>query len=320
MTNSTVAGTGLRSADLEERVRLLEAIVENFPGGISLFDTDLRMVVCNEQQKRMLDYPDHLFAGGCPTLEDIFRFNAERGEYGPGDVEGHVQARLARVRERRPHAFERTRPNGTIVEIRGVPIRGGGFVTTYLDVTEHRRAQATIAHMAHHDSLTGLPNRTLLLDRLDQAIARAKRGEKAALHYLDLDRFKPVNDTYGHAVGDLLLKSASARLLSSIRETDTAARLGGDEFVVLQVGIGSNTDAAILARRLIASVSAPYDIADTPIEIGTSIGIALAPLDGGTADELLLRADQALYRCKTFGRGRFGFASEDSSAPLRCLA
>ncbi|HZP19804.1 MAG TPA: diguanylate cyclase [Bauldia sp.] len=302
-------------AFLNEQVRLLEAVIDNFPGGISVYDRDLRMVLCNEQQKRLLDYPDDLFAGGYPTLEDIYRFNAMRGEYGPGNVEEQVRLRMDLARQRRAHVFERTRPNGTILEIRGVPLAGGGFVTTYLDVTDQRKSQAMIAHMAHHDHLTGLPNRLLFRDRLEQSVARVRRSEHMAIHYLDLDRFKPVNDEFGHAVGDQLLAAVAARLSSAKRETDTVARLGGDEFAIIQAGIKRDIDAATMASRVIKAITAPYTIVGIPITIGVSIGIALAPRHGNTAEELLRNADFALYRSKTLGRGRYHFFDLAADSP-----
>jgi diguanylate cyclase (GGDEF)-like protein len=292
---------------LQERVRLLEAVFSNFPGGISLFDKNMRMVLCNEQQRKLLDYPAALFEKGNPTLEDIFRFNASRGEYGAGDIEEHVRQRMALARERRAHVFERTRPNGTVLEVRGVPLEGGGFVTTYLDVTEQRRNQALVAHLAHHDALTDLPNRLLFRDRLQQAFARVRRGEVIALHYLDLDRFKPVNDCFGHAVGDVLLKTAAGRLRATARDTDTVARLGGDEFVIIQVGIKDRAEAAVLARRVVEAMAAPYRIAGHTISTGATIGIALAPADGPDPEDLLRKADQALYECKAEGRGGWRF-------------
>lgn len=307
-------GESNRIECLQERIRLLEAVVDNFPGGISLFDKSLRMVLCNEQQKTLLDYPEHLFAAGNPTLEQIYRFNAQRGEYGPGDAEEHVRLRMALAGERRAHVFERTRPNGTVVEIRGVALRGGGFLTTYLDVTEQRRAQALVAHMAHHDALTGLPNRLLFCDRLQQALARAKRGETMALHYLDLDRFKQVNDSCGHAVGDVLLKAVAHRLRGVPREMDTVARLGGDEFVVIQVGIRDASEAALLAGRLIKSLAAPFSIDARTVEIGACVGIALGPQDGTDQDELLQRADEALYGCKSGRKGGFAFYAPEKLA------
>lgn len=292
---------------LVERARLLEAVVDNFPGGISVFDKDLRMVLCNDQQKQMLEYPDSLFADGYPTLEQIYRFNAQRGEYGPGDPEAHVRMRMDLARQQTAHSFERTRPNGLVLEIRGVPLNGGGFVTTYLDVTEQRKSQEMVAHMAHHDSLTKLPNRLLFQDRLDQAIARARRGEMVAVHYLDLDRFKPVNDDFGHATGDALLTAVAERINRAKRDTDTAARVGGDEFAFIQCAITQDSDAAAFARRMISAVSLPYVIDRHRIEIGASVGIAVAPRHGLESDKLLKNADTALYRSKLEGRGAYTF-------------
>jgi diguanylate cyclase (GGDEF)-like protein len=295
---------------LRERVRLLEAVVENFPGGISLFDEDLQLVLCNEKQKEMLDYPPELFAGGPPSMEKIFRFNASRGEYGPGDIEEQVERRMALAREQQPHHYERTRPNGHVLEIRGAPIEGGGFVTTYLDVTEDRRNQALIAHMAHHDTLTDLPNRALFADRLSTAVAMTKRAGLIAVHFLDIDCFKPVNDRLGHKAGDDLLVAIAGRLKRSVRGNDTVARLGGDEFAIVQTGIREETDAAVLARRIVKEIGEPYELAGETVTIGVSVGVAIAPIDGVTTDELLRKADAALYRSKSGGRGCFSFFRE----------
>jgi diguanylate cyclase (GGDEF)-like protein len=295
---------------LNDRIRLLEAVIDNFPGGLLLFDSNLKLVLCNAQQRRLLDYPDSLFANGNPSLQQIFTFNAERGEYGPGSVDDHVTMRMDLVAKKRAHVFERKRPNGTILEVRGMPLADGGFVTTYLDVTEQRKNQALIAHLAHHDQLTDLPNRTLMLDRLQVALAGVRRGRKVALHYIDLDRFKPINDTCGHAVGDLVLKSVSKRILGAVRETDTVARIGGDEFVIVQVDMESAADAEVVARRVIASISETRFHEDADITVNSSIGIACAPWDGDTSDELLRKADQAMYRSKTDGGGSFHFYSE----------
>lgn len=300
---------------LEERVKLLEAVIDNFPGGLLLLDKDLNVVLCNEQQKALLEYPPELFSNSQPHLEDLFRLNAMRGEYGPGDVEEQVRSRMDRARQKLPHVFERTRPNGTVIEIRGMPLPQGGFVTTYLDVTEQRRQQALIAHLAHHDPLTDLPNRVLMLDRLSQALARVKRGDVMALFYLDLDRFKPVNDTYGHAVGDALLVEVAQRFKAATRETDTVARVGGDEFVVLQSGVRLVKDIEVLADRLVHMIGGHYRIAGHTVEIGVSIGIAIAPVDGQDADELMKRADKALYRCKA--QGGLDYCFYAASEPVR---
>jgi PAS domain-containing protein len=146
---SAIGRVGEHVEGMRERMRSLEAVVENFPGGISVFDRDLNMVLCNDQQRRLLDYPDNLFAGAFPSMEALFRFNVQRGEYGPGEAEEHVARRMALVRQNKSHVYERTRPNGTVVEVRGVPITGGGFVTTYFDVTEQRRKTDTTVNSSN---------------------------------------------------------------------------------------------------------------------------------------------------------------------------
>ena len=310
-----ISQIGAHVESLRERTRLLEAVIENFPGGISLFDSSLQMVLCNEQQKILLDYPEELFAQGFPTLEGLFRFNALRGEYGPGDLDEQIARRMRLVRERKAHVYERTRPNGTIVEVRGMPLDGGGFVTTYLDVTEQRRTQALIAHMAHHDTLTDLPNRALCADRLQTAIALAKRSGLVALHCLNIDKFKPINDTLGHDAGDALLIATAERLRKAVRENDTVARLSGDEFAIVQTGIREPADASVLARRVLSVFSSPFEILGTTVIARISTGIAFAPKDGVTTDEVLRKADAALYHSKSRGGGRFSFFSGQESDP-----
>jgi diguanylate cyclase (GGDEF)-like protein len=302
------------SARLEENNRLLgertlrlQATIDNFPGGITFTDASLRVVVANEKTKELLNLPERLFANGPPAIEDIFRFNAQRGEYGPGDIEQLVAARMALGKQNKPHVSERERPDGTIIEVRGVPLASGGFVTTYMDMTERRRAEVRIAHMAHHDALTDLPNRVLLQDRLEQALARVRLGERLAVLCLDLDDFKTVNDTLGHPVGDQLLKAVAGRLCGCVRETDTVARFGGDEFAILQIAIEDEDDVTALAQHVIESIHAPYDLGDHQVSVGISIGIAIAPDDGVDPDRLLQNADLALYRAKAEGRGSYDF-------------
>jgi diguanylate cyclase (GGDEF)-like protein len=161
--------------------------------------------------------------------------------------------------------------------------------------------------MARHDALTGLANRMQLLEKMEEAFARSRRrGEKFSVFMFDLDLFKAVNDSLGHPVGDALLKAVADRLKACTRETDTIARLGGDEFALLQLANGNQRESAIiLANKLLERIAAPYEIDGHQIVIGTSIGIALAPADGTTADQLLKNADLALYRAKAEGRNGF---------------
>ena len=193
----------------------------------------------------------------------------------------------------------------------------GFIVTTHQDITEQRRSEAKIVHMALHDALTSLPNRVLLNERLEHALARVKRGEIVAAHLLDLDHFKNVNDTLGHPAGDKLLKVVTERLRKLVRETDTIARMGGDEFAILQTAITQPADAGVLARRVIDVVSEPYEIDGHQVVIGTSVGIAVGPTDGTTPDQLMRNADLALYRAKGDGRGTFCFFEPDMDAKMQ---
>ena len=243
--------------------------------------------MCNEQQKRMLNYPPALFEFGLPSLEQIFRFNANRGEYGPGDVETHVKERMRLAALREPHVFERTRPKGTVLQVRGVPLPGGGFVTMDLDVTNEKRRQPTEARDPNADPLTQLPNWTLFLDRFEQVMARVRRGQIAAMHFIDLDRFKQVQVQLGNGVSDNLLRGVAQRLRNAVRAADTVIRYGEDEFVVLQSEIERPSCVARFSKRLVGAIRQPFDIQTYRIAIGASIGVALLPRDGSEPQELL---------------------------------
>ncbi len=191
-------------------------------------------------------------------------------------------------------------------------------VAAIRDITERKAAEAQILFMAHHDALTGLPNRVLFRDRLEQALARARRdGDAVAVLCLDLDRFKEVNDMRGHAAGDALLQQAAARLIDAVRETDTVARLGGDEFAIVQTGGPQPEQAAGFADRLVAAVAEPFEFEGEAMVVGLSVGIALFPSDGGDVDTLLKNADTALYRAKTDGRGVYRMFEPEMDAKLQ---
>ena len=181
------------------------------------------------------------------------------------------------------------------VEVADTAITAAGFTQ---DITESRRAEEHISHLAHHDGLTGLLNRQSLRERLNDALLRSQRGEGCAILALDLDRFKEVNDTLGHAVGDSVLRSVASRLLEIVRESDVVARPGGDEFIIIQFGLHQSLDAEALAMRIVASLSKPHEIEGQLVVIGCSIGIAFAPNDGKDVDTILNCADLALYSSK----------------------
>lgn len=286
---------------------LLQAVAESFPGGLTIFDRDLHMVLINERQKQLLEYPDALFKRGLPTLEDLYHFNAERGEYGPGETEKQIRSRFDLTTKGESQVFERRRPNGTCLEVRSTPLTDGGFIVAHFDITERKRDQETIGRLEHQDALTGLPNRTLFQERVRSALAQAKGGWALAIHCLDLDRFKSINDTLGHHVGDALLFAVGERLKSEVRDTDTVARISGDEFAIIQMAPQSIEEVESLAKRILSAFAEPFELGDNTLTVGTSIGIAVGPSDGNDAEKLLTNADMALYRTKSVRRGSFGF-------------
>ncbi len=200
------------------------------------------------------------------------------------------------------------------VEVIRRPFRSGvrgNEVYAIRDLTERHRNEARIAHMAHHDALTDLPNRILLRERLEPALKSRRRDEHIALLCLDLDRFKSVNDALGHPIGDALLRQVARRLLSCVRECDTVARIGGDEFVVLQLTPDPWKQAAALAERIIEVISAPYVVKGHDVNISTSVGIAVPLSEDVTADTLIVQADMALYSAKASGRGVYAFFEQE---------
>ncbi|MFN0161259.1 MAG: diguanylate cyclase domain-containing protein [Burkholderiales bacterium] len=183
-----------------------------------------------------------------------------------------------------------------------------GVVWTMEDVTEQRADAARVAFLAHHDQLTGLPNRILLGDRLRVALAHANRNKvSCGLMFLDLDRFKSINDTLGHSIGDELLIEVSRRLKTSVRDSDTVARLGGDEFVVVLPALRSPEDAEVVAKKIRSSLAAPYELSGHPVATSPSIGVALYPEHAADGDELLKNADAAMYDAKQGGRNAYRF-------------
>ncbi len=303
-------GTALNLSDdgkvdvraLQDELDLLRAVVENFPGGLSLVDKNLKLVFCNDRQRALLEYPPELFERGNPTLEQLFRFNAIRGEYGPGDIEMHVSDRMELVKQRKAHHFRRTRPNGVVLEIRGVPLDGGGFMTTYLDVTADRPATPETIANAEYDKLTGLPKGVLLRVRMSQMVANCKPNQVAAVHCFDFDHFGELNKKFGQAVGDLVLQTTAARLQDVVRSNDTVARIGDNRFIVLQSEVKLPSDVAKLAHRISDAVQKPILHNGQTIALTASIGFSLTPRDGTDPDALLAKAEEAVLKSKSNSR------------------
>jgi diguanylate cyclase (GGDEF)-like protein len=291
---------------LRQQKLCLDTAVDNMSQGLTMFDRFGRLVLCNWRYIEMYGLSADVIRPGC-TVDQVVAHRIETGSLTVGEAESYTDQRQATLVHGTTVRKIFELPDGRAIMVTRRPMRGGGWVATHEDMTERRQAESRIAHMAHHDALTGLANRALLREQLDAALARLRRGQQLAVLYLDLDHFKSINDTLGHAIGDALLIAVADRLCGCLRETDTLARLGGDEFAILQIGIEQPADAALLARRLRETVTTPHDVDGHHILADVSIGIALAPRDGAATDQLLERADMAMYAAKREGRGTFRY-------------
>ncbi|TAY98627.1 EAL domain-containing protein [Rhizobium leguminosarum] len=288
---------------LAEQRGLFDTALDNMPHGLCMFDADKNLMLCNAAYARLYCLPEHLTRSGTP-LQHILDYRETLGN-APAHRESYFDVVVEAALKGSTASQNIALMDGRVVKISHKPMENGGYVAAHEDVTEAVRAEEQIRYMASHDPLTGLPNRTLLRERIDRELALD--GKTSAVLCLDLDHFKEVNDTLGHAVGDLLLKAVAERLTDCLHEGDSIARLGGDEFVVFQADIPSREHASSLAQRIIDVVRKVFIIDGKPIRIGVSIGIAIAPDDGDVADSILRRADTALYKAKSNGRGTLCF-------------
>jgi len=288
---------------LNVRNEQFEMAVNNMLHGLCMFDAEQRLVVCNDRYIEMYGLSRETIGPGV-SLRGILEHRTKSGSFAL-DPDKYCEELLATLgRESVSNQLMRT-PDGRMISVIHRAMPHGGWVATHEDVTERANVEEQIRHMARHDALTGLSNRTALSDEMEAALTRVHRGAIIAVMCLDLDHFKDVNDTLGHPVGDLLLRAVTERLRAVVRTHDTVARMGGDEFVVLQVSLEGVHDAEALAGRLIASIECPFDLDGHHIVIGASVGVAIAPRDGTTSAELLRNADMALYAAKSDGRGTF---------------
>lgn len=303
----------------------LDAVLNSLPQGVTVIDEHLDVVLWNKRFIDVLELPNDLMQPGV-RLEDVIRYNAERGDYGPVEPEAKVREAVELALQFKPHRMERTRPQGQTIDIEGrtMQIDGqvAGFITTYTDITERKKMQDQLRQLAFYDTLTGLPNRRLLNDRLTQVMAASKRsGRHGALMFLDLDNFKPLNDTHGHVTGDELLMEAGTRLRDCVRAIDTVARFGGDEFIVVLGDLHPDREQAAIqaegiAKKIRSNLSRPYRLtvrheaeADHVIEhhCTTSIGVALFLEHQASQDDILKWADAAMYQAKEAGRNSIRF-------------
>ena len=308
-----------RKQAMRDSTERMAQVIDTVPAMISAADRDGRCIFVNAHQASIKGVePADLL--GC-TAADLF-----------GVVQGERSAALDRLicesgaalpsfeEEIVGHDGDHRHVLTTKAPLRDASGRITAVLTTSLDITDRKRAERHLRHLAHHDTLTDLPNRALLHERVRQEIAQARRSDrKFALHLFDLDRFKGINDVLGHHFGDRLLKSVAERLRATVRETDTVARLGGDEFAILQANVSTIEDTADLARRIRDALSVPFRFEGEEVSTSASIGIAIFPDNGFDVDDLLKNADLAMYRAKADGRDGFRAFAADMDTTARAI-
>lgn len=285
---------------LRQKSALLEATLERMEQGIMMVNAERVVEVCNRRAMQLLDLPEELMSSR-PTFQAVLDFQMARGEFSQTspDVMDFIRAGGILGTSQR---YERPRPDGRVIEIFSVPIEGGGVVRTYTDITDRRRSEARIRHLARHDGLTALANREVFLESLTEAVCAARLGAAPfAVHYIDIDNFKPINDRFGHAVGDQVLVMVADRMRQAAQGGELLARLGGDEFVVLQYRVDDAQAARALAERLLTALAAPMEVEGHVLSLGASIGIAVYPEAGDDAELLMRHADSAMYAAKAQG-------------------
>ena len=288
---------------LSEKSQHLDTAINNMTQGLLLFDASGRLVICNRRYIDMFGLSPEVVKPGC-HLSDLIRHRQERGSF-----DGDVDAYCARFLDPNGSLVQDTitsTPDGRTIRLIFQRSPDGGWATTLEDVTEGRRDQARIEHLAHYDALTNLPNRSLF-QRHAEGLLLETEGREFAILYIDIDEFKRINDTLGHLIGDEFLKGVAERLRQSVGPEDFIARLGGDEFAILQHGIASAEDVHALVARIYQALRTPFDCHGHQLSSDASIGIAIAPRDGSDLLDLLKNADLAMYAAKAAGRRTYRF-------------
>ncbi|CCV12675.1 EAL domain-containing protein [Mesorhizobium sp. STM 4661] len=300
--------------ELKEQHRRFDAALANMSQGLLMYDADGKLIVRNERFLELYKVTPADFPLGM-SHHDLIEQLLRLGIYAGIDIDREISSTAASLQAGEMRSTHRHLADGRTLSVVQRPMGGGGWVATFDDVTERRRVEERMTHLALHDTLTNLPNRSMFRDRLDQALREAT---DLAILSLDLDRFKAVNDTWGHPAGDWLLKCVAERLQRSLRnETDVVARFGGDEFVIIQFNPKGASDAEKLAKRIVDIVGKPFRDKSRDMHVGISLGIALFPNDGTDADTLLKNADMALYRAKSEGRNVYRFFEPGMDAMVR---
>lgn len=315
-----------RKKELQQLNRWFDVALNNMGRGLSMFDAEQRLIVCNKQYREIYDLPARLTRPGTP-LSSIVRRHVKQaiGRDDPQEIERQcawIKAHIAKLACGETFSYTQNLQNGKTVQVTNQPLAGGGWVDIQEDITERRKAEQKITWLAHHDPLTSAANRVFFSLELENALQQLRPETGFAVHWIDLDKFKEVNDELGHPVGDELLRSVVGSLRAAVREGDLVARLGGDEFAVIQAGATTVAEAEEMTRRLLAAIHVPRHVLGHDLTIGASIGVVLAPQHGATAEELMRNVDLALYSAKAAGRGTFAVfeTGRETSGGIRHVA
>jgi diguanylate cyclase (GGDEF)-like protein len=313
----TLLDAVITSRDMSLLATRFNTALNNMPHGLCMFDSKHRIVVSNQKLKQQLGLPANCELKGS-SLPGLVESVVAAGMISDFNAQSLIDRMDARLSGRDDAAFGADMLNGRTLEFTVQPMENGGMVVLVEDVTERKIAEAKINHLARFDPLTGLPNRNILRDHMERALAEWRPDNMCAVHFVDLDQFKQVNDTLGHTRGDMLLEAVAERLQTSIRDADVISRFGGDEFVIFQAPIKSLDQAEALATRALNALAGTYDLDGHKVVVTASIGIAVAK-NRIDPDQFLRNADMALYQAKADGRGtwRWFEAKMEANAQAR---
>jgi diguanylate cyclase (GGDEF)-like protein/PAS domain S-box-containing protein len=297
----TLLDAVITSRDMSLLAKRFDTALNNMPHGLCMFDSKCEVVVSNQKLKQQMGLrPDFELKGS--SVRDLVESVVEAGLLSDVNARGLIDRLDARLSRSEDTAFVIDMQNGRTLEFTVQPMENGGMVALVEDITERKIAEAKINHLARFDALTGLPNRNVLRDRMERALSEWRPDNMCAIHFIDLDQFKQVNDTLGHTRGDMLLQAVAQRLQAAIRDADVISRFGGDEFVILQAPLQSLNQAEALAIRVLDALGGTYELDGHKVVVTGSIGIAVAE-NRIDPDQFLRNADMALYRAKAEGRG-----------------
>src|SRR5262245_35976761 len=291
----------------------LDTAVNNMTQGLLLFDSRQRLVICNQRYIEMYGLSADVIKPGC-SFREVVAHRKESGSFA-GDIDDYVNRVLRDIAARNAMVIDT--PDGRSIQVVNEPVADGGWVATHEDVTERRRVEERITHLAHYDALTDLPNRTLFHEQIKRELPHASTERQLAVLYIDIDEFKSVNDSLGHLIGDELLKAVAHSLRDCAGDANFVARLGGDEFAIVQMAVRGPDDVNDLVDRIYAAIRTPYDCLGHQVTTDASIGIARAPRDGVDLDQILKNADLAMYAAKAAGRRTHRFFQPMMDAQIR---